>query len=258
MRSSLGGVHGEGGRHISGAERIVSEKALDKEILAMVHRARKHDRGSADFIQIKLEQVKEKDIKYCPLIDFYQIDVTTKEKGRQVARRELFRAGVSEKAIHRGFFLLENLCDSMHGAMVIDAVTGERLDDRCHRGVRCSRMDVADAERYEAKMVAEGHVGEHAREAMVLASKVMSAKETVAELCWSDDPNYVAGYVSSKKFGYGRITVMKNRGDSVGGRIFFVEKGTDIVAYDDYLQNQVVLVEMKNEDGRYTTSVESD
>lgn len=33
--------------------------------------------------------------------------------------------------------------------------------------------------------------GEHAREALVLASKVASAAGTVAELCWSDDPDDV-------------------------------------------------------------------
>lgn len=245
MRSSLGGVHGEGGRHISGAERIVSEEKLDEEILSMVHRAKEHDRGEADFIQVKVEKVKPSDISYCPLIDFYQIDTKTKEEGRKAAKQELLRSGVSLTAVEKGFFLLDSLTDSMRGAMVLDAVTGERLDGRDCRGVRCSNMDIEDAVSYEREMTAAGHGGDHAREAMVLASKVANAKGTVAELCWSDDPHYVTGYVGSKRFGYGRIMVMKDYGDPVGGRIFFVTPGTDMEAYENYLQNQVVLVRMK-------------
>ena len=41
---------------------------------------------------------------------------------------------------------------------------------------------------------------------------------------------------------------MKDMGDSVGGRVFFVQPGTDIAAYDDYMQNQTVLVRLPHED----------
>ena len=53
MRSSLGGSHGVGGRHISGAERIVPEDGLEEQVIAMLRRARTHERGRADFIQVK-------------------------------------------------------------------------------------------------------------------------------------------------------------------------------------------------------------
>lgn len=248
MRSNLGGVHGVGGRHISGAERIVADEVLDEEVLSMIHRARCHDRGSADFIQVKVEAVEENQISYVPLLGFYQVDTTTKEEGRQAARKELARIGVSDAAISKGFALLDALTDSVRGAMVLDAVSGERLDDLAERGVRCSNMDIEDSSTYEGKMKAAGHGGTHAREAMVLASKVAYAPGAVAELCWSDDPHYVTGYVASKKFGYGRIMVLKDLGDPVGGRIFFVKPGTDMKAYEDYLQNQVVLVRMNDED----------
>ena len=39
MRSSLGGYHGEGGRHISGAERIVPEDQVEADVIAMLRRA---------------------------------------------------------------------------------------------------------------------------------------------------------------------------------------------------------------------------
>lgn len=40
---------------------------------------------------------------------------------------------------------------------------------------------------------------------------------------------------------------MKDMGDPVGGRVFFVEPGTDIEKYDDYMQNQTVLVRFDDE-----------
>ena len=241
MRSSLGGYHGEGGLHISGAERIVPEDQVEADVIAMLRRARTHERGAADFIQVKVEEVKPQTIEYCPMIPIYQMNTFTKEEGRQVARKELLRIGVSPAAVKSAFFELESLTDSMRGAIVMDAETGERLDDRHERGVRCSNMDCEDTKAYDEIMGKRGLGGDHPREALVLASKV-------AELCWSDDPDYVTGYVGSRKFGYGRITVMKDMGDPVGGRVFFVKHGTDVKKYDDYMQNQTVLVRLPHED----------
>lgn len=242
MHSSLGGVHGNGGRHISGAERIVPEEALEETVLAMLARARTHERGAADFISLKVEEVRG--AAHCPLVPLYQRDTATKEEGRRAAREELIRAGVSPRAADAGLRALASLSDSLRGAMVLDAVSGERLDDKGARGIRCSNMDAADSAGYDAQMRGRGLGGDHPREALVLASKVAYAPGTVAELCWSDDPNYVTGYVCSPKYGYGRITTLKDRGDPVGGRIFFAAPGTDIEAYEDYMQNKTVLVEM--------------
>lgn len=140
---------------------------------------------------------------------------------------------------------MESLTDSMRGAAVVDAETGERLDGLGMRGVRCSCMDCEDTCAYEAQMGAKSLGGEHPREALILASKVAAAPGTVAELCWSDDPFYVTGYVGSPKFGYGRITVMKEKGDPIGGRVFFVKHGTDMDRYVGYMQHQTVLVRVK-------------
>ena len=35
---------------------------------------------------------------------------------------------------------------------------------------------------------------------------------------------------------------MKDPGDPVGGRVFFIKPGTDIRNYVDYLENRIVLV----------------
>lgn len=152
MRSSLGGYHGEGGRHISGAERIVPEDQVEADVIAMLRRARTHERGAADFIQVKVEEVKPQTIAYCPMIPIYQMNTSTREEGRETAKKELARIGVSEAAIRSAFHELESLTDSMRGAIVMDAVTGERLDDRHERGVRCSNMDCEDTALYDEIM----------------------------------------------------------------------------------------------------------
>ena len=209
MRSAQGGPHEQGGRHISGAERILSEEKIEQAIVAMLRRAQKHQRGMA---------------------------------GRKAAVEELVKAGVSTEAAAVGISSIINLQDSMRGAMLLDADTGLRVDSLGERGVRVSKMDCDNSERYEARLLEKGLLGDHVREALVLASKVASAVGIVAELCWSDDPEYVTGYVASAKYGYKRIPVMKEYGNPIGGRVFFVEQGTDVQKLITYLQDQVVLI----------------
>ena len=54
MRAAQGGPHEKGGRHISGSERIIEKGAVNDEVLAMLERAKNHQRGEADFISIKV------------------------------------------------------------------------------------------------------------------------------------------------------------------------------------------------------------
>ena len=59
MRAAQGGPHEKGGRHISGSERIIEKGAVNDEVLAMLERAKNHQRGEADFISIKVELIKK-------------------------------------------------------------------------------------------------------------------------------------------------------------------------------------------------------
>lgn len=242
MRSAKGGPHEKGGRHISGAERILEESDVEKGVVAMLRRARNHQRGKADFISIKIEEIKEDDVIFKPLIAVHSCIAKNVAQGHAIAKEKLQGVGVSALAIERGFGALLALKDSIRGAMLFDAFTGERLDTFGKRGVRVTKMDCADAAEYEEKLAKVGLTGEHVREALVLASKVASAPGMVAELCWSDDPDYVTGYVASAIGGYTRIPIMKEMGSSVGGRIFFVKHGCDTNVLSEYLQEQLVLI----------------
>jgi 6-carboxyhexanoate--CoA ligase len=242
MRAAQGGPHEKGGRHISGSERIIEKNAVDKEVLAMLERAKHHQRGAADFISIKVELIKKEQIRYRQLLAFSQCEAASVEAGRKVALAELESAGVTPLAARKGLQAIAALPDSMRGAMLVNAVTGSRMDDLGNRGVRVTNMDVDDAEKFATALAQHGLQGDHVREALVLASKVAGGEGVVAELCWSDDPLYVTGYVGSAKNGYRRIQVLKKLHDSVGGRVFFIRPDTDVPALIHYLQEQVIFI----------------
>ncbi len=242
MRAAQGGPHEKGGRHISGSERIIEKGAVDEEVLTMLERAKNHQRGEADFISIKVELVKKDRIQYQPLLAFSECHSESVSEGRQVALRELEAAGVTTLAAQKGLQAIASLPDSMRGAMLVNAVTGERMDVLGRRGVRVSNMDVDDGREFSAVLKQLGLHGDHVREALVLASKVASGQGVVAELCWSDDPLYVTGYVGSTKNGYRRIPVLKELHDGVGGRVFFLKPETNLDSLINYLQEQVVFI----------------
>lgn len=70
MRAAQGGPHERGGRHISGEERIVAEDGVEACLREMLERARTHQRGRADFMNLKLQLVYPAEALYRPMLDF--------------------------------------------------------------------------------------------------------------------------------------------------------------------------------------------
>lgn len=244
MRAAQGGAHENGGRHISGAERLVAADEISRTALDMVERAISHSRGQADFINIQIDLVEAEQIKRVPLLPIRTLAVDNYQQGRYAALGQLEAAGVSETAARKGMEQLLALDDSLRGAMLVCAETGRRMDDSGRRGIRVSRMDSSDTVGYRQFLAEQGLGGAHAREAMLLAAKVISAPGVVAELCWSDDPDYTAGYVAFSQ-GYTRVTHLKELGSPHGGRVFFIKPDTQLAQLEQYLQSQPVLVEMQ-------------
>jgi 6-carboxyhexanoate--CoA ligase len=137
----------------------------------------------------------------------------------------------------------------MRGAMLLDADTLERLEPDRARGVRATYMDAASPEK--SRQARPSRTGgedackkNHFAEAVVLATKVANAPGIVGEICVSDDPDYVTGYVATKEIGYCRITTIKRKGDPCGGRIFLYRGPREKVAETiRFLQEQCVLVD---------------
>lgn len=148
---------------------------------------------------------------------------------------------ITPVAFRRAVSQLLSLPESMRGAMLVDMRTGQRLDPWGQRGVRVSRMSFADETAAITALNTAGYSGVHLEEALVLASKVLSAPGVVSELCISDDPDYTTGYVSYGNT-YHRLHHMKPVGSPLGGRLFFVDATADIAAIKKYLETTVTLV----------------
>ena len=235
MRAAQGGPHEKGGHHISGAERIVKLDEVGAIAQSLAERALHHSKGTADFINITVDLIPPEKITYIDCLKVEEHKTGSISESHQLATELLDGPAISKTAVHKAISMLNSLDRSMRGAMLVDAITGERLDIG-NRGVRVSHMDSFDS-------YALGD-NEHMREALVLASKVQSAEGVVGELCWSDDPDYTVGYVACNGV-YHRIPNMKELGSNIGGRVFFVRSNIDSESVIEYLERTPVLVQRR-------------
>lgn len=238
------------GGHLSGAERLGGEEDLAELAVSLLRRALDHPRGRAEQVRLTVEAVAPEAVRTGRLPDLTTLTVEDFRQGRRAALALLIDAGIDPAVASRTLLTLASGAGleggSMRGAMLIDAADGRRLEPDPSRGVRASRMDLtpAAALRLREKLAPLGLDNPHVREALVLAAKVLSAPGIVAELCWSDDPDYTAGYVASPTHGYVRFPHLKSRGDERGGRAFFLRsEALELEAVIDYLEQSVFLVD---------------
>lgn len=247
MRAAAGGSHESGGRHISGGERLVLRQDLEHQVQELVRRALTHEVGEPDYLNVTVERVREEEVLTLSALPISSRDVQRVEQGLATALALLMEAGVSRDAALDGIGLLATGASpnggAMRGAIVMDADTGERLESDPARGVRVSKIDWHSEElsAWYEDVRPLGIAKERVAEALALATKVIHTQGTVAELCWSDDPGYVAGYVASATHGYVRIPHMKEWGSALGGRVFFVRGIQHVSEYEAALQTPVLL-----------------
>lgn len=127
---------------------------------------------------------------------------------------------------------------TMRGAALILKESGVRIEPDRERGVRVSRLGIEkNTGKNLSKKLSKVKINVVAvKEALMLASKVASCPDVIAEICISDDPDYTTGYIASKEFGYLRMPNIKNRGGMHGGRVFFVKENANIESVIDYLE----------------------
>jgi len=241
MRASLRG------EHISGAERIVSQGQLERTVQELLQRARQKAE-KPDHIVVKLDEIRTAELNMLTALDIVTVNVSDVITARSLASRILEKIGVSGIAVERAINALGSGAaagKNMRGAMIMDARSGERLETDEKRGVRVSRFDWTDAALVTSINSLEdiGLTHHRTREALALATKVAHAPALVAELCWSDDPDYTAGYVASLGTGYVRFPMLKKRNDPYGGRVFFVDRSrVDLAVLYRYFQTEAVLI----------------
>lgn len=239
MRAAEGGPHEDGGFHISGGETLVAKRSLETAVQELVQKALLHSRGDADFIQIVMEKIEPHDILQVSPLPVTTAAADHVQEGRLYAMRYLQTLGISEQAARKGIELLAGQTN-LRGAAIMNASSGERLDADL-RGVRATRMGWTEkgykqwANRHT---IASPRIGE----ALALATKVAHAPFVLAELCWSDDPEYVTGYISSLREGYVRIPHLKEKGDFSGGRVFYVSDDVQLEELIVYLEKTPILI----------------
>jgi 6-carboxyhexanoate--CoA ligase len=237
----------DNGRHVSGAERITTDERIDIISQELVMRAIKK-MPAPEKIIVKIEKLGDIP-RHLVALDVVTINVFDMATGRSTASRVLQSVGVSVEAARKA---LESLSGgatpsggNMQGAMIMDAQSGDRLENDHDRGVRASRFDWSEeaAHMVQLKLAEVGLTHYRTREALALATKVAYAPGMIAELCWSDELDYTAGYVASLSTGYVRFPSLKLKGDPRGGRVFFVNgKKLDMGSLTRYLQADAVLV----------------
>lgn len=241
MRAAEGGPHEKGGFHISGGEALVQKGSLEETAKLLLKKALAHSRGEADFIQLVVEKVEAESLVRLDPLPVSTDEVQSVEEGRQRAASFLRSLSISDRAITAGMELLKS-STNLRGAAVLSALTGQRLDPVKDRGIRVTRMGWNEEGFNQWCAQYPRLVSPRIAEAIALATKVAHAPFLAAELCWSDDPEYVTGYVSSRKTGYVRITQLKEKGSLSGGRIFYVMDHVDLPSLQAYLEETPVWI----------------
>lgn len=220
-------------RHVSGAERIIKHEEISSAVSALTERALRHSLGRADFINLKIEEVPCSQLLHLDALPVKAEPADTTEASFKIMAERLRELDIAnpEKII-----AMLRTASPMRGAILYDIASGTRIEPDRKRGIRVTYMDASAGSLSAGK--------NHFREALVLATKVVNAPGIIAELCISDDPAYVTGYLASKKHGYLRLSPLKEAGSSRGGRIFLFDS-TKARAADtiNFLENKKVLVD---------------
>ncbi len=221
-------------RHISGAEKIIPAASVPEAVNMLTDRALHHALGQADFVNVKIEAVKDDE-----LLHLQALPVSSSTAATVEASFALMRSLLQQLKITSPESIIDLLRQTkpMRGAILYDIATNKRLELDQERGIRVTYMDAAQSSPDSSRK-------NHFREALVLATKVANTPGMLAEICISDDPDYVTGYLASKQHGYVRLSPLKNSGDSHGGRIFIFDSSQgDPAAAIDYLERKKVLVD---------------
>lgn len=226
--------------HISGAESIVKEDDIDEAVRLLVKRALSHPKGEADNINIKIERIDKDEIKYIKPLPVTTVDVKNPNEGFDCVKHVLNKLNINDEKAKSIIGMLRNT-PNMRGAILLDINTLKRLEPNKERGIRATYMDFENSKLNHLSK--DKQYNSHFIEALALASKVISCPQIIGEICYSDDPNYSAGYIASKEYGYIRFPYLKEIGDEKGGRIFLYDSNINNV--DDcieYIEKAKVLI----------------
>lgn len=223
MRAAAGGSHEARGQHVSGAEKLAPGGDLATVVRGLLYRPSASTK-KADFVRVAVDPLSQGPITVpCLPVRQARSDAGNCER---LVRRLLGRGGIREEAIAaalRGLRAGFRPAGALRGAAVLDMRSGDWLNRDAPHGCRATQFDCHPGEAGHLTRVlsAAGLSHPRTREALLLATRVAWAG-AAAELGWSDDPGYAAGYVASAEIGYVRLPDSRPFG-AVGGRVFFLD-----------------------------------
>ncbi len=228
--------------HISGAEGLYDRTEISRITAQYLTRALEHPRGSPDTIVITFEEIKSPP-RQIPALTVVTLSSSSPAEAKKIIAQILLTLGVSKKATVNAFRLLESP-RTLRGAALLRMDSGTRGDPDRERGIRVSRLGIERrSKRILGQRLSQLRINTTTvREALVLASKVASHSNVVAEICISDDPDYTTGYLASRELGYLRIPHIKNAGEAHGGRVFFIQESTDVHKLAAFLEETPVVI----------------
>jgi 6-carboxyhexanoate--CoA ligase len=228
--------------HISGAEGICEESEIPGKMSEYALRALRHMKGKPESIIISAKEIKQQ-IRQIRSLAVTTLACRSPRDARNLIRKFLLACGISDAAIETAFDVTKG-ARTMRGAALVLSRSGKRMEPDMERGIRASRLGISkSAEKVLSQRLAkEGLDNPAVKEALILASKVASCEDIIAEFCISDDPEYTTGYVSSRRFGYLRIPHIKNRRGKEGGRVFFLREDADVDFVAGYLEKTPVMI----------------
>lgn len=227
-------------KHISGAESIVDEDNLETAVSRLIKRALTHSKGKAENINIKIEKLDEEKIIFLEPLKVTTVEVENTIQGFKCVKYLLNKLGIDDEKSNKILKIFKQ-ASCMRGAILLDINTLERLEPDKDRGIRATYMDFENSN--TDRLTKESGQNTHFIEALALATKVINCPYIIGEICYSDDPNYTAGYISSKKYGYVRILHLKEFGDESGGRIFLYDSSLDNVQdCIDYIEKSKTII----------------
>ncbi len=232
-----------GKRHISGAEGIYREAKINEVVSSYMHRAFDHVKGQPDSLSIKVSMLKG-DPLYIPLLNMITLSNESVREAKNLIWELLCSLGISHQSIREAVNIVYG-DNNMRGAAIIGINSPDRMEPDKERGVRATEIGIVEEAGLELSQgLAKYDLdSDTVREAVMLASKVAGHEDIVAELCISDDPDYMTGYIASSETGYIRVPNIKEMGSDLGGRVFFVKPDADINDIIDYLEKTPVMID---------------
>lgn len=230
------------GHHISGAESMCAWHQVRRVAEKYFERALSHPKGFPSEVNIKVNPVLREPVRVRAL-QVTTVNASSHRMARQFIREALIGLGISRLAVRKalGIAFSETV---MRGAAVMTALSGRRLDPDRKRGIRATELGITGRALLTLTRRLESvHLNtDTVKEALMVATKIASFGDVVAELCVSDDPDYTTGYIASHRTGYVRVPHMKLKGQRCGGRVIFVREETDVAGMSDFLEKTPVLL----------------